>query len=70
MQGALLAFLGAMLGLVLADDVVSLFVFWELTSVISFFLIGSKHEGEAGRRAALRALFVTGGGGLASSPGS
>ncbi len=64
-QGALLAFLGAMLGLVLADDVISLFVFWELTSVLSFFLVGLKHEGEASRRAALRALFVTGGGGLA-----
>jgi len=64
-QGALLVFLGSMLGLVLADDLISLFVFWELTSVSSFFLIGLNHETTVGRKAALRALFVTGAGGLA-----
>ena len=41
-----------------------LFVFWELTSITSFLLIGFDHEREAARRAALQALVVTGGGGL------
>ena len=55
-------FAGAMLGLVLADDVIVLFVFWELTSISSFFLIGGLGEGKPG---ATRALLVTGLGGLA-----
>jgi multicomponent Na+:H+ antiporter subunit A len=59
------AFMGAMLGLVLADNLLSLFVLWELTSVTSFLLIGFDHTRRAARRAALQALFVTGGGGLA-----
>jgi multicomponent Na+:H+ antiporter subunit A len=59
----LTAFAVAMLGLVFAADVVSLFIFWEITSVISFFLIGG--DGGPGRTAALRALLVTGLGGLA-----
>jgi multicomponent Na+:H+ antiporter subunit A len=41
-----------------------LFVFWELTSITSFLLIGFDHRREAARRAALQALVVTGGGGL------
>lgn len=61
----LLMFMSAMLGLVLADDVITLFVFWELTSVTSFLLIGYDHARPAARRAALQALLVTGGGGLA-----
>ena len=60
----LLAFMGAMLGLVLADDLISLFVFYELTSIASFLLIGFDHRREAARRAAVQALIVTGGGGL------
>lgn len=59
----LTAFGGAMLGLVLAGDLVLLYVFWELTSVISFFLIGS--AGAKGNAAATRALIVTTMGGLA-----
>jgi multicomponent Na+:H+ antiporter subunit A len=55
-------FAGSMLGLVLADDVIMLFVFWELTSVSSFFLIGGLGEGKPG---ATRAFLVTGLGGLA-----
>ncbi|MBS3940686.1 MAG: DUF4040 domain-containing protein [Actinobacteria bacterium] len=55
-------FAGAMLGLVLADDVLLLFVFWELTSVSSFFLIGGLGEGKQG---ATRAFLVTAVGGLA-----
>ena len=61
----MLMFMGAMLGLVLADDLLSLFVFWELTSITSFLLIGFDHARAAARRAALQALVVTGGGGLA-----
>jgi multicomponent Na+:H+ antiporter subunit A len=62
---AILFFMAAMLGLVLADDAIALFVFWELTSVSSYLLIGFDHEQEKARKAALQALFVTGGGGLA-----
>ncbi|MFB3140368.1 MAG: proton-conducting transporter membrane subunit, partial [Candidatus Acidiferrales bacterium] len=61
----LLMFLASMLGLVLANNVITLFVFWELTSVSSYLLIGFEHEREAARQAALQALLVTGLGGLA-----
>lgn len=57
-------FMGAMLGMVLSDDLIALFLFWELTSISSFFLIGFKNEEAASRRAALTALTVTGLGGL------
>ena len=60
----LLVFLGAMLGLVLADDVITLFVFWELTSVCSFMLVGFNHHLPQARAAAVKALVVTGAGGL------
>lgn len=60
----ILAFMGAMLGLVVSDSFLMLFVYWELTSITSFLLIGFDHEREAARRAALQALVVTGGGGL------
>ncbi|RNL83861.1 DUF4040 family protein [Halostreptopolyspora alba] len=53
----------AMLGLVLADDLLLLFVFWELTSICSFFLIGG--AGDKAVRPAMRALVLTAGGGLA-----
>jgi multicomponent Na+:H+ antiporter subunit A len=58
-------FMGSMLGLVLADNFIALFVFWELTSLSSYFLIGFDHEREAARAGALQALLVTGVGGLA-----
>ena len=61
----LLAFMVAMLGLVLADDVITLFVFWEGTTIVSFLLVGFDHANPKARRAALQALLVTGGGGLA-----
>jgi multicomponent Na+:H+ antiporter subunit A len=61
----LLLFMTAMAGAVTADDVVVLFVFWELTSLASFFLVGYDHEKSGARKAALQALLVTGGGGLA-----
>lgn len=61
----LLSFMGAMLGIILADNLFLLFIFWELTSVTSFLLIGIDHEREAAREAALRALLLTGAGSLA-----
>ncbi|KQW44353.1 MULTISPECIES: putative monovalent cation/H+ antiporter subunit A [unclassified Ensifer] len=60
----ILMFMGSMLGLVVSDSFLMLFVFWELTSITSFLLIGFDHSREAARRAALQALVVTGGGGL------
>ncbi len=61
----LLLFQGAMLGIVLSDNVLLLLIFWELTSLSSFLLIGFwRHSAEA-RQGARMALFVTGGGGLA-----
>jgi len=64
LQAFLLLFMGAMLGLVLADDAITLFVFWELTSIASFLLIGFDRERERARRAAFQALVITGLGGL------
>ncbi|WP_218566493.1 hydrogen gas-evolving membrane-bound hydrogenase subunit E [Vallicoccus soli] len=61
----LTAFAGAMLGLVVADDVVLLYVFWELTTVTSYLLVGLSDEDAAARRAATQALLVTTLGGLA-----
>lgn len=61
----LLAFGIAMLGLVTADDVVTLFVFWEGTTITSWLLVGFDHERAAARAAALQALLITGLGGLA-----
>ncbi|MFE6665228.1 Na+/H+ antiporter subunit A [Streptomyces sp. NPDC057697] len=63
--GNLLAFAGAMLALVLADDLISLYVFWELTTVFSYLLIGHDSEQKHSRRSALQALAVTTLGGLA-----
>lgn len=60
----MLLFMGSMLGLVLADNLITLFIYWELTSITSFLLIGFDNNREASRRAALQALLVTGGGGL------
>nr|WP_240969398.1 Na+/H+ antiporter subunit A [Streptomyces sp. HNM0575] len=63
--GTLTAFAGAMLGLVVADDLVVLYVMWELTTVFSFLLIGHVPERRPNRLAALQALMVTVAGGLA-----
>jgi multicomponent Na+:H+ antiporter subunit A len=65
----LVSFMLAMLGLVLADNLLVLFVFWELTTITSFLLIGFNHGSEVSRRAALQALLVTGAGGLAMLAG-
>jgi multicomponent Na+:H+ antiporter subunit A len=64
-HASLLAFMGAMLGVVLSDNILTLFVFWELTGFTSFLLIGFEHERAAARAAAIQALIVTGLGGLA-----
>ena len=65
----LLSFMGAMLGLVLADNVIVFFIFFELTSLTSYLLIGFFHNEEPSRVAARKALVVTGGGGLALMAG-
>ena len=62
----LLAFMGAMLGLVLSGNIIQLAIFWELTSLVSFLLIGYwYHRGDA-RDGARMALIITGTGGLAN----
>ncbi len=63
--GLMTAFAGAMLGLVTADNLVILYVFWELTTVFSYLLIGNDSTRRANRSAALTALIVTAAGGLA-----
>lgn len=65
MYAYLLMFMGSMLGVVLADNLLVMFVFWELTSVSSYLLIGFDHDRPSARHAALQALLVTGAGGLA-----
>jgi len=65
----LFAFMASMLGLVVSDNLIGLFIFWELTSVTSFLLIGFGHERAAARAAALQAVIVTGLGGLALMAG-
>ncbi|HET9818701.1 MAG TPA: monovalent cation/H+ antiporter subunit A [Rhodanobacteraceae bacterium] len=60
----LLAFMGAMLGIVLSGNVIQLVFFWELTSLFSFLLIGYWHHGKSARDAARTALVVTVMGGL------
>lgn len=61
---AILVFMLAMLGVVFSRNLITLFVFWELTSITSFILIGYYHEKEDSRKAAQQALVVTGSGGL------
>lgn len=62
-------FMGAMLGAVLADNLVAMLVFWELTSLTSFLLIGFEHEKPQARRYAQQGLLVTVAGGLALTAG-
>jgi multicomponent Na+:H+ antiporter subunit A len=65
----LLTFMGAMLGVALSDNLLLLFIFWELTSFSSYILIGFENEKETARASALQALLVTGSGGLAMLAG-
>ena len=62
--GYLSLFMGAMLGMVLSDNIFTLFVFWELTSISSFFLIGFTNQSKESRKSALIALSITGLGGF------
>ena len=62
--GTLFAFMGSMLGVVLADNLIALFVFWELTGFTSFLLIGFEHDRKEARASAIQALLVTGTGGM------
>jgi multicomponent Na+:H+ antiporter subunit A len=61
----LFLFMGAMLASVLANNLIVLFVAWELTSLSSYLLIAFNNEKRAARLAALQGLFITAGGGLA-----
>ena len=63
-------FMAAMLGAVLADDLVTLLVFWEMTSLASFLLIGFEPENAAARRSAQQGLLITAAGGLALLAGA
>lgn len=60
----LLAFMASMLGLVLSSNLLAIYLFWELTSLCSYFLIAFHHQREGARSAALQALLVTAAGGL------
>jgi multicomponent Na+:H+ antiporter subunit A len=60
----ILVFMASMLGLVLSDNIISVFVFWELTSISSYWLISFYHDREESREAARTALLVTGSAGL------
>ena len=62
--GVFLAFSGAMLGLVTTDNTLALYMFWELTTVFSFLLIGHYSARGSSRRAAMQAIIVTTFGGL------
>jgi multicomponent Na+:H+ antiporter subunit A len=62
-------FMTSMIGLVLSDNMITLFIFWELTSISSYLLIGFNHHKESSRKSALQALIITGGGGLALMAG-
>jgi multicomponent Na+:H+ antiporter subunit A len=61
----LMLFMGSMLGLVMSGNLLGMFLFWELTSFTSFFLISFKHEYDKARQAALQSLLITFMGGLA-----
>lgn len=60
----IIAFMASMLGVVLADHLLIVFIFWELTSFTSYLLIGFNHESEEARAAALQSMLVTVLGGL------
>ncbi|WP_363465586.1 hydrogen gas-evolving membrane-bound hydrogenase subunit E [Halogeometricum borinquense] len=60
----LLAFMGSMLGVALASDLISLFVFWELTSLSSFLLIGHYTSEQSSQYAARKSMLITVSGGL------
>lgn len=61
----LLLFMGSMMGVVMAGDIITLFIFWEGTSITSYLLVAYKYKYEEAREGAFLALFITGGGGIA-----
>jgi multicomponent Na+:H+ antiporter subunit A len=65
----LFAFMGAMMGIVLAGDLITVYLFWELTSITSYLLIGFDNANPKARANALQGLLVTVGGGLAMLAG-
>jgi multicomponent Na+:H+ antiporter subunit A len=67
--GLLVLFSGSMVGLVLSDSLLAVYVFWELTSITSWLLIGTNDTDPRARAGALHALMVTGAGGLAMLAG-
>lgn len=64
-MGHLILFMASMLGVVIAGNLLTFFLFWELTGIFSYLLIGFDHEKENARKGALQALLVTGFGGQA-----
>jgi multicomponent Na+:H+ antiporter subunit A len=62
--GWLTVFMLSMIGIVTAENLIALFIFWEITSVASWFLIGTDHHRAEARDAALQSLLVTAGGGM------
>jgi len=64
LAGLMTLFAGAMLGVVISDSLMALFIFWELTSVTSYLLIGNEDRNPRARAAALQAILITGAGGL------
>lgn len=64
LAGLMTIFAGSMIGLVLSDHLLTLFIFWELTSITSYLLIGNDDRNARARDAALTALLITGTGGL------
>ena len=62
--GYLLMFMSAMLGVVMSNNILLLFIFWELTSISSFFLIGFNNNVADSRKSALTSLSITGLGGF------
>jgi len=58
-------FMVAMVGCVTADNLIALFLFWEMTSLVSFLLVGFNHDQLSSRKSAQQAFLVTGTGGLA-----
>lgn len=65
----MLAFMGAMLGIVTSENLLFMLVFWEMTSLVSFVLIGFHQDERPARRGARMTLVITGGGGLALMAG-
>ncbi len=64
LAGLMTLFSGAMLGVVISDSLMAVFIFWELTSVTSYLLIGNDDRNPRARAAALQAILITGAGGL------